>query len=77
MAVEEIRIGDVVQMRKAHPCGSDRWTVTRIGADIKIRCSGCDRLVMMDRETFLKRRKKLLEQGPAVETPTPTGEAPV
>ncbi len=64
MAVEEIRIGDVVQMRKAHPCGSDRWTVTRIGADIKIRCDGCSRVVMMDRETFLKRRKKLLAQGP-------------
>ena len=77
MAAEEIRIGDVVRMKKAHPCGSDVWTVTRIGADIKIRCSGCDRLVMMDRATFLKRRKKLLEQGPAVETPTPTGEAPV
>lgn len=63
--MEEIRLGDVVQMRKAHPCGSVEWTVTRTGADIKIRCSGCDRIVMMDRETFLKRRKKLLVQGPA------------
>lgn len=62
--MEEIRIGDVVQMRKAHPCGSVEWTVTRTGADIKIKCSGCDRIVMMDRDTFLKRRKKLLTQGP-------------
>ncbi len=62
--MEEIRIGDVVQMRKQHPCGSDKWTVTRTGADIKIRCGGCGRVVMMDRETFIKRRKKVLEQGP-------------
>lgn len=67
--MEEIRLGDVVQMRKPHPCGSVEWTVTRTGADIKIRCSGCDRVVMMDREVFLKRRKKLLQQGPAVELP--------
>ncbi len=62
--VTEIRVGDVVQTRKQHPCGSDQWTVTRIGADIKIRCAGCGRVVMMDRETFLKRRKKLIAQGP-------------
>ena len=69
MAVEEIRIGDVVQTRKQHPCGSSEWTVTRIGADIKIRCSGCGRIVMMDRDTFLQRRKKLISQGPAPEPP--------
>ena len=69
MAVEEIRIGDVVQTRKQHPCGSSEWTVTRIGADIKICCSGCGRIVMMDRDTFLKRRKKLISQGPAPEPP--------
>lgn len=69
MAVEEIRLGDVVQMRKQHPCGSSEWTVTRTGADIKIRCSGCGHVVMMDRLDFLKRRKKTLRQGP--ETPPP------
>lgn len=60
----EIRVGDVVQTRKQHPCGSSEWTVTRTGADIKIKCSGCGRIVMMDRETFLKRRKKLIAPGP-------------
>lgn len=68
--MEEIRLGDVVQMRKPHPCGSTEWTVTRTGADIKIRCSGCGHVVMLDRTVFLKRRKKLLVQGPApVTTP--------
>lgn len=56
--MEEIRLGDIVQMRKTHPCGSDRWTVIRIGADIKIKCLGCDRIVMMERADFVKRRKK-------------------
>ena len=64
MPVEEIRIGDVWQTKKQHPCGTNEWTVTRIGADIKIRCGGCGRIVMMDRETFLKRKKKLLVRGP-------------
>ena len=61
---QEIRLGDVVLTRKQHPSGSSEWTVIRTGADIKIRCSGCGRIVMMDRETFLKRRKKVLSQGP-------------
>ncbi len=64
MTNTEVRIGDVVMTRKQHPCGANEWTVIRIGADIKIRCSGCGRIVMMDRETFLKRRKKVLVQGP-------------
>lgn len=68
--MDELRLGDVVQMRKTHPCGSDRWTVTRIGADVKIKCMGCDRVVMMDRATFLKRRKKVLVQGPVPEAQT-------
>ncbi len=63
MIQAEVRIGDVVLTKKPHPCGSSEWTVTRIGADIKIRCSGCGRVVMLDRETFLKRRKKLISQG--------------
>ncbi|MDL2317916.1 DUF951 domain-containing protein [Eubacteriales bacterium OttesenSCG-928-A19] len=60
--MEDVRLGDVVQMRKTHPCGSDVWTVFRTGADIKIRCKGCGRIVMMDRETFFKRRKRLVER---------------
>ena len=69
---EEIRVGDVVTTRKLHPCGSSEWTVIRTGADIKIRCSGCGRVVMMDRESFLQRRKTLVSRGngPAV-PPTP------
>ena len=55
--VDELLLGDLVQMRKTHPCGSDKWTVIRVGADIKIRCSGCGRIVMMDRGLYQANEK--------------------
>lgn len=57
----DIAVGDVVQMRKAHPCGSDRWTILRVGADIRIKCLGCGRLVMLERPEFVRRLKKVLQ----------------
>ena len=56
----DIQLGDLVRMRKAHPCGSADWTVIRVGADIKIKCQGCGRIVMLERPTFEKRLKKVL-----------------
>lgn len=56
-----LNIGDRVQMRKKHPCGSDRWTITRVGADIKIHCDLCGHVVMMGRPDFEKRLKKIIE----------------
>lgn len=61
---DEIRLGDVVRTKKPHPCGGDTWIVTRTGADIKLRCRTCGRVVMLDRVVFLKRRKATLERGP-------------
>ena len=66
----ELALGDLIQTRKKHPCGSDRWQVIRIGADIKIKCLDCGRVVMMERPEFIKRRKKILEQGPVPEAET-------
>ncbi len=54
----DVRIGDVLIMKKKHPCGSDRFTVTRIGADFKMRCCGCSHEVMLPRskaESNIKR----------------------
>ena len=56
----QLYLGDLVQMRKTHPCGSDRWTIVRTGADIKIKCEGCGRVVMLDRPEFEKRVRKVL-----------------
>ena len=55
-----INLNDVVMMRKQHPCGTNRWTVVRTGADIKIKCQGCGHVVMLDRAVFEKRIKKVL-----------------
>lgn len=54
-------VGDRVKMRKAHPCGNDVWQITFVGADIKMRCEKCGRIVMLERPVFDKRMKKLIE----------------
>lgn len=58
----DIRLQDTVQMKKPHPCGSSIWVVTRVGADIKIKCQGCGRVVMLEREVFEKRLKKIIDR---------------
>ena len=63
-----LNIGDLVKMRKSHPCGSDLWTITYVGADIKIRCEKCGRIVMLDRPTFEKRLKKIVSSAEKEET---------
>ena len=54
--------GDIVMMKKAHPCGTNRWKITRVGADIKIVCQGCGHIVMMPRQKFDKGLKKVIEK---------------
>jgi hypothetical protein len=57
------QLGDRVQMRKPHPCGSTEWVVYRIGADIGLRCTGCDRRMLMPRSAFNKGVKRILSAG--------------
>lgn len=59
-----LRLGDLVRMRKVHPCGNDIWKVVYVGADIKIRCERCARIVMLDRPTFEKRVRKIVQEAP-------------
>ena len=70
--IPEILVGDVIRTRKSHPCGGDEWTVLRTGADIRIRCNTCGRLVMLDRESFLKRRKAILSRPSVPGCPSPS-----
>lgn len=53
-------LGDVVEMKKPHPCGANRWEITRMGADIKIKCTNCGHVVMLSRREFKKKLKKVL-----------------
>lgn len=71
MAVMEIRLGDTYRLRKAHPCGGYDWQVTRVGADIGLRCLTCDRRVMLARPEFERRVKQLLSR------PEPGDPAPM
>ena len=59
----DIRIGDVLHMKKKHPCGSNRWEVLRIGADFKLRCLGCAHEVMNPRSKVEKNIRKVERDG--------------
>ena len=59
----EIRLGDVVRLKKKHPCGSYEWQVVRLGADIGIRCLKCQRQVLLERSIFERRVRAFISRG--------------
>ncbi|HCW04065.1 MAG TPA: DUF951 domain-containing protein [Clostridium sp.] len=54
-------LGDIVELKKKHPCGSKDLEVIRLGADIKVKCCGCGRIIMMPRSQFNKDVKKIIK----------------
>lgn len=56
---KDYKLGDIVIMKKAHPCGTNEWEIIRVGADIKIKCVNCGRDIMMSRIDFNKKIKKI------------------
>lgn len=58
----KLNVGDVVKMRKQHPCGSDMWEITRTGMDIGIKCQGCGRYVLLPRVKFERMVKNITQQ---------------
>ncbi len=65
----EIRMGDVVRLRKPHPCGGYEWQVVRLGADIGIVCMTCSRRVLLPRSEFEKRVKTFVRRGESIPSP--------
>ena len=59
----EIKLDDVVVLRKVHPCGSTEWRIIRLGADIGLECSGCGRRVMFPRRKLARRMKSHIPAG--------------
>ena len=57
--IVEFNLQDEVIMKKQHACGTNLWTITRNGADIKIKCNNCGREIMMDRLEFIRKLKKV------------------
>ncbi|MGC8717442.1 MAG: DUF951 domain-containing protein [bacterium] len=56
-------MGDIVQLKKRHPCGSYLWKVIRLGIDVRLECLGCGRMIVLERETALKDIKRVIERG--------------
>jgi hypothetical protein len=57
----DIKLGSVLILKKGHPCGVNKWEIVRFGADCKIKCLGCGRIVLIDRPTLKKAIKKVME----------------
>ena len=61
MDENKIIVSSIVTMKKGHPCGENLWEVTRVGADVKLKCVKCSRIVMMPRVEFNKKIKKIVK----------------
>ncbi len=56
----DVKLGDKIITKKPHPCGSSEWAIVRVGADIKIKCLGCGRIIMLSSNELNKRLKKVI-----------------
>jgi len=56
-------LGDIVRLRRTHPCGGDTWLIDRLGADIGLRCQTCDRHVLLERPTLERRLAAFISRG--------------
>lgn len=59
----EIHVGDILKLKKQHPCGSVEWEVLRVGADFRLKCRGCGRQIMIARKLLEKNVKEILQDG--------------
>lgn len=58
----QYNIGDIVELKKQHPCGSKNWEITRVGVDYKLKCVGCGHIIILERPKALKLIKKILKR---------------
>lgn len=63
LEAKKFGINDVVEMKKQHPCGTNSWKVIRMGADIRIKCLGCGHSIMIPRNEFTKKMKRVTQKG--------------
>ena len=56
------KLNDKVVMKKQHACGANEWLITRVGVDIKIKCTNCNREIMMDRLEFEKKMRRIVNE---------------
>lgn len=58
----DIKVGDILKLKKQHPCGSKEWLVLRIGADFRLKCQGCGHMIMIPRVQAEKNIKEIVSQ---------------
>ena len=56
------KVDDIITLKKGHPCGENKWKILRTGADIKLKCLGCDKIVWLTRLEFNKRIRKIQDK---------------
>lgn len=54
----EYNIGEIVELKKPHPCGSHQWQITRVGVDFKFKCMGCEHVITIPRQDAIKKIKR-------------------
>ncbi|MGN1387404.1 MAG: DUF951 domain-containing protein [Bacillus sp. (in: firmicutes)] len=62
MEEKQYDLNDLVEMKKPHPCGANKWKIIRLGMDIRIKCEGCGHSVLIPRKDFVRKMKKVLEK---------------
>lgn len=68
MKEKQFDLHDIVEMKKPHPCGENRWKIIRMGMDIRIKCQGCNHSVMIPRRQFVRKMKKVVEKADETES---------
>lgn len=58
----ELNIGDIIKMKKQHPCGTNEWELMRVGMDIRLKCKGCGHQVMLPRKQVEKAFRGFIEK---------------
>ncbi len=59
---QEYMVGDIVETKKDHPCGSREWQIIRVGADYKMKCLGCGRIIMLSYTDFIHKIKRIVKK---------------
>lgn len=65
----EIEVGDIIKMKKPHPCGSSEWRILRVGMDFRLKCMGCNHLVMLPRRQVEKSCRAIRKEDSSQSTP--------
>lgn len=62
MEQKQFGLNDIVEMKKPHPCGANKWKIIRLGMDIRVKCEGCGHSVLIPRKDFVRKMKKIIEK---------------